>query len=482
MKNKIMLIITFLILFIFGAASANAENNQKIVVGLDINVPPIGFLDSNGDIIGFDIDIAKETFKILGKEVFFQPIDWDAKELELSTGKIDVIWNGLSYTPERAENMLLTKTYMQNNQVFIVKKGSGISNISDLNQKTVCVQKGSSGETALKNSDMSKNFKNITTLENMVNCLNEVRLSKTDATLADEVTARYYLAKNNLESEFEILSEPLSTENYVVAVKNGNETLKNEIEYGLGKIIENGTAENISKKWFGKDIICFENAGQNSNESKNKNDNFQTQLLGGLTETLKLFAICFIFSFPIGIVLAFLRRLKFVPLRFLIDVYTNVMRGTPLLLQIFFMFYGLPIMFPSLKITDRFLIGVISFVLNYAAYFTEIFRGGLKSIDKNQLEAIKVLQIPKFTAIFKIILPQMFKVCLPSVCNETVSLVKDTALIFSIGIVELLTSAKSIVNETANITAYIVAFLIYLAICTTINLIFKWVENRLKFE
>lgn len=201
MKNKIMLIITFLILFTtFGVtSSANAENNQKIVVGLDINVPPMGFLDSNGDIIGFDIDLAKETFKILGKEVIFQPIDWDAKELELNTGKIDVIWNGLSYTPERAKNMLLTKTYMQNNQVFIVKKDSGISNISDLNQRTVCVQKGSSGETSLKNSDISKNFKNITTLENMVNCLNEVRLSKTDATLTDEVTARYYLAKNNLE-------------------------------------------------------------------------------------------------------------------------------------------------------------------------------------------------------------------------------------------------------------------------------------------
>lgn len=480
MKNKIILIITFLILFAFGASSVNAENNQEIVVGLDINVPPMGFLDSNGNIMGFDIDLAKETFKVLGKEITFQPIDWDSKELELSTGKIDVIWNGLSYTPERAKNMLLTKTYMQNNQVFIVKKGSGISDISDLNQKTVCVQKGSSGETALKNSDVGKNFKNITTLENMVNCLSEVRLLKTDTTLADEVTARYYLAKNNLESEFEILSDPLSTENYVVAVKNGNETLKNEIEYGLTKIIENGVAENISKKWFGKNIICFENSEQTSSNSKNKNDSFQTQLLGGLLETLKLFIVCFILSFPIGIILAFLR--KFGPLKFLIDIYTNIMRSTPLLLQIFFMFYGLPIMFPNLKITDRFLIGVTSFVLNYAAYFTEIFRGGLKSIDKNQLEAIKVLQIPKFTAIFKIILPQMFKVCLPSVCNETVSLVKDTALIFSIGIVELLTSAKSIVNETANITAYIATFLIYLAICTTINLIFKWVENKLKFE
>ena len=308
MKNKIILIITFLILFAFGASSVNAENNQEIVVGLDINVPPMGFLDSNGNITGFDIDLAKETFKVLGKEITFQPIDWDSKELELSTGKIDVIWNGLSYTPERAKNMLLTKTYMQNNQVFIVKKGSGISDISDLNQKTVCVQKSSSGETALKNSDVGKNFKNITTLENMVNCLSEVRLLKTDTTLADEVTARYYLAKNNLESEFEILSDPLSTENYVVAVKNGNETLKNEIEYGLTKIIENGVAEKSNKKWFGKNIICFENAEQTSSNSKNKNDSFQTQLLGGLLETLKLFIVCFILSFPIGIILAFLRK------------------------------------------------------------------------------------------------------------------------------------------------------------------------------
>ena len=102
----------------------------------------MGFLDSNGEIIGLDVDLAKATFKSIGTEVIFQPIDWDSKELELNTNKIDIIWNGMSYTPERAENMLVTKAYMQNNQVFIVKSDSNIFNLNDLNNKIICVQKG----------------------------------------------------------------------------------------------------------------------------------------------------------------------------------------------------------------------------------------------------------------------------------------------------------------------------------------------------
>ena len=317
----------------------------------------------------------------------------------------------------------------------------------------------------------------------MVSCLNEVRLSKSDASLVDEVTAKYYLNKNNALSEFKILDRPLSTENYVIAVKIGNESLKSQIEEGLNNTIKTNKAKEISEKWFGENIVCFENTDENTKKEANQNyENTYLALSKGLTETLKLFFVCFIFSCPLGTVLAFLRNSSFKPLKFIIDSYTAIMRGTPLLLQIFFAFYGLPIIFPSLRLTDRFLIGACSFILNYTAYFTEIFRGGLKSIDKGQTEAIKALQIPKFKAIFKIILPQMFKVCLPAVCNETISLVKDTALIFSIGVVEFLTAAKNIVNKTANITAYIAVFVIYLLICLLINIIFKFTESKLKFE
>ena len=206
------------------------------------------------------------------------------------------------------------------------------------------------------------------------------------------------------------------------------------------------------------------------------------ELLRGLLVTLKLFAVCWIFSIPLGLLLCFVRRgrLKFV--KVLIDIYIWVMRGTPLLLQVFFLFYGLPLIFPALQMNDRFLVGVFAFILNYAAYFAEIFRGGLKNVDKGQFESIKVLKIPKLKATFRIIIPQMLRVCLPSICNESVALVKDTALIFSIGVIELLTTAKNIVNASADIFAYVLAAAMYLLICSLVNLIFKILEKKLKFE
>ncbi len=228
--------------------------------------------------------------------------------------------------------------------------------------------------------------------------------------------------------------------------------------------------------------MCLNEVENNKKVSEKENKNIYFELFNGLSATLKLFLICLIFSIPLGMILCFLRSLKIKLLKWLIDVYVWIIRGTPLLLQIFFLFYGVPILFPNFPVNDRFLIGSVAFIFNYAAYFAEIFRGSLKGIDKGQWEAIKVLQIPKIKAVFKIIIPQAFRVCLPSICNETVTLVKDTALIFSIGVIELLSTAKNIVNMNANITAYIIVAGIYLAICSIVNLVFKFLENRLKFE
>lgn len=146
--------------------------------------------------------------------------------MELNTGKIDVIWNGLSYTPERAENMLLTKSYMQNRQVIITKSDSKINSLDVLKEKSICVQKGSTGLTALKNSNVGKLAKSIVEIDSMVDCLNEVKLNKTDATVVDEVVAKYYLNKNSIQSQFKTLNEEISTEDYIVAVKKGNIELK----------------------------------------------------------------------------------------------------------------------------------------------------------------------------------------------------------------------------------------------------------------
>jgi len=474
MKNKFLSLILLFIGF-FSCIPINAQ--ESVVLGFDPNVPPMGFIDQDGNYVGFDLDLAKEIFESQNISVKFQPIDWDSKEMELNSGNIDLIWNGLSYTPEREQNMLLTKAYMKNRQVVIVKNNSDISKLDDLKNKNVCVQKGSTGAESFYNSEISKKCRQIVDLPDMVSCLNEVNVETSDATIVDESVARYYLNQNSLQDKFKILDEEISTEDYVIAVKKGNDNLKNKIENGLSEIIVSGKAKEISEKWFGKDVICFDDKSEKE-KTKKESSNIFSSLSKGLLQTLKLFSVCLIFSIPLGLILCLLRSSNI--LKIIIDLYTWIMRGTPLLLQIFFIFYGIPLIF-GLKFNDRFLIGAIAFILNYAAYFAEIFRGGLKSIGKGQYEAIQVLQIPRLKAIKKIIVPQVLKVSLPSLCNECVTLVKDTALIFCIGITELLIATKNIVNSSANVSAYAITAGIYLLICSVINVIFKLWESKVKY-
>lgn len=491
MKNKVLwlLLCIFLLIFNFSnSAFCFAKDDEVITIGLDINLPPIGFLDSNGKTVGFDVELAKAAFESIGKRVKFQPIDWGAKESELESRRIDVIWNGLTYTKERNEMWLLTSPYMENQQVFIVKNGSNISSLEDLKNKTICVQKGSSVEDELIDNEIGRKSKQIITSASMLDCLNEVRFDKSDAALIDSVMAKYYLKQNNMSKDFKILNEAFTKEYDVIAVRKSDINLKNEIEEGLRKIISSGKAREISEKWFGEDILCFEKNSTSENEefkakdAINRKDNILKGVLDGTFVTLKLFLFSLIFSLPLGFILCLFRRFNLKFLNILIDLYTLVIRGTPLLLQIFFIFYGIPLLIPAFKMNSRFFVGTIAFILNYAAYFSEIFRGGLNSISVGQWDAIKVLRIPNFRAIKRIVLPQALKACLPSICNETVSLVKDTSLIFSIGLVELLTATKNAVNVTANVSIYAIAALVYLAICFFINILFKFLENKINYE
>lgn len=456
---------------------------NEIVVGLDVNVPTMGFINENNEIVGFDIDLAKEAF--CDKKIIFQPIDWDSKELELNSGKIDVIWNGLSQTPEREQNMLLTKTYMKNRQIVIVNKNSKIENIEDLKDKVVCVQKGATGAEAFKKHKISEQVKEIIELENMINCLNEVETLKSDATVVDEVIAKYYLNKKGFAENFKILNQEISIENYAIAVKKDNFELKNEIENRLSALDKSGKGAEISRKWFGSNLLFQEDLQTVSSEAQPRSENLSFDpIVQGLWVTLKIFLMTVIFSIPLGLILCVMQNSRNKILKSLIKIYTNVMRGTPLLLQLFFVFYGLPyvpIIGEYLTIKDRFLAGAITFVLNYAAYFGEIFRSGFLGIDKGQKDAAQVLGFSKTQTLFKILLPQVLRITLSTICNECVTLVKDTALIFAIGVPELLSNTKNLVNSTANVISYVITGAIYLMICMVLVQIFKKLERKFSF-
>ena len=201
-------------------------------------------------------------------------------------------------------------------------------------------------------------------------------------------------------------------------------------------------------------------------------------LLNGASMTLQVFALVLIFSIPLGIVVAFALQVRWKPLHYLIDLYIWVMRGTPLLLQLIFIYYVLP----SIGIRlDRFPAAVIAFVLNYAAYFTEIFRGGIETIPKGQYEAAKVLKFGSFDTVRYIILPQVTKIVLPSVFNEIMSLVKDTSLVYALGISDLILASRTAANRDASLVPMFLAGAIYLIMIGLVTIIAKKLEKKYSY-
>jgi len=199
-------------------------------------------------------------------------------------------------------------------------------------------------------------------------------------------------------------------------------------------------------------------------------------LLAGAWVTVKLFFWTLLFSLPLGLPFALGSSSRIWPIRALCRAYVFVFRGTPLLLQLFFFYFFLPIAFDITM--DAFTTGVITFILNYAAYFAEIYRGGINGIDKGQYEAAHALGLSKRQTMFGIILPQTFRIILPPVSNEAIVLVKDTALVSVIAVSELMKASRGAVNRDVDMTAYILAAVIYLLMTLLLTILSNYLEKR----
>ena len=206
------------------------------------------------------------------------------------------------------------------------------------------------------------------------------------------------------------------------------------------------------------------------------------QLLWGMVTSVEIFLLTLLFSLPLGLVIAWGRMSKFTPLRWLMKTYISIMRGTPLMLQLIVVFFAPYYVFGvSLSSDFRFIAVIIAFTINYAAYFAEIYRGGIESINSGQYEAAQVLGYSKLETFFIIIMPQVFKVILPSVTNEVITLVKDTSLSFVIAIPEMFTVAKQIAAADSSIAALLVAGLFYYIFKILVAFTMEHLENRLDY-
>lgn len=229
----------------------------KFVVGLDATFAPMGFTDENGNIVGFDIDLAKAVAEKMGVSVEFLPIDWDSKSMELASGTIDVIWNGFSISDERKKEVLFTDPYLTTGQVVVVKSDSAIAKKADLAGKKVALQDGSTSEEALKADKETYDSigdSNISRFKENTQVLMEVEAGRADAAVIDEIFVRYYLAKEGMTDKFKVLDESFADEDYGVGGRLSDVSFMTALNDAIKACISDGTASKYSQEWFGEDM------------------------------------------------------------------------------------------------------------------------------------------------------------------------------------------------------------------------------------
>nr|WP_244610102.1 amino acid ABC transporter substrate-binding protein [Lampropedia puyangensis] len=235
------------------APAQDAKAATTIVVGLDDNFPPMGFRDEKNEIVGFDIDMAREVAKRLNINAQFRPIDWSAKEAELNSKRVDVLWNGLTITEERKKHIGFTAPYMENHQIIVVSAKSDITNKAGLAGKVVGAQEGSSAVDAINKDEAAKTFKQLKTFGDNITAMMDLGTGRLDAVVLDEVVGRYYVAKR--ASEFKVLQDHFGTEEYGVGTRKDDAELLKKLDDTLAGMKKDGTAQKISEQWFGANVI-----------------------------------------------------------------------------------------------------------------------------------------------------------------------------------------------------------------------------------
>lgn len=262
MKNKLAGLMMGIVVVVFLGACGNettaneaatGQNDDTLIVGLDDTFAPMGFRDNNGDIVGFDIDLANEVGERIGKEMEFQSIDWAMKETELNAGNIDLIWNGYTITDERAEKVAFSTPYMENSQIIVVLEDSEIQTKEDLERKTVAAQQSSSAVDAIlaDESNIAESFNNgeIVQYPSNNDVFNDLASERSDAIVVDETLGRYYM-KQNEDIDYRVLEDSFGEEEYAVGLRKEDSELKKEIDQALSEIIDEGIFDQIYDKWF----------------------------------------------------------------------------------------------------------------------------------------------------------------------------------------------------------------------------------------
>lgn len=471
--------------------SQSAPAVTTLTVATEPTFPPFEFqAEEGGGLQGFDIDLFNAIGEAVGVDIQFEGLPFDGIIPALQSRTIDAAISGITITAERAKTVDFSSPYFKAGLAIAVRESNtDINSFDSLAGKRLAVQIGTTG--ALE----AKKIPNVTVTEfdSAVLALQELVNGKVDAVVNDAPVTLFAIQQAGLKG-VKVVGELLTEEFYGIALpqNSSNQALVN---HGLFKIIASGDYNAIYRKWFGVappvlPLVAPAMVGtveELATASSTEQQSVWLQLLKNLPQgavITVLLTACSVFLGMIGgTLVAFALISPNALIRNIFRVYVEFFRGTPMLVQLFIIYFGLPALFQGMGLEwslDRFPAAVIALSLNVAAYLAEIIRGGIQSIDRGQWEACQSLGMSPVQTMQDVIFPQAFRRILPPLGNEFITLIKDTSLTAVIGFVELFRQGQLIVASTYQaFEVYIAVALVYLLLTSVSSFGFKQLELRM---
>jgi len=447
-KFRAMLVAAIAIAFSLIAIASYAQANKTLTLATSPDYPPYEFKDtavSGNEIIGFDIDIAKYITKELGYELKVVGMDFNGLIPALQAGRADLVMAGMTPTAERKKNVDFSDLYYEAQNTIVAKKGSNLTKAEDLTGKKVGVQLGSIQQEAVKKMAGVQ----LAPLNRIPDIIQEVKSNRLAAGVIEDTVATGYAAAN---PDLEFNTIPNTEESgSAIAFPKGSRLVP-EFNRILQQMKASGQIQELANKWFSRPIAQAEPAQANQPAVAPK---FGLDfgkivpslpyILSGIWVTLTFTLLSAFLGFLWGIVLSLFKISSIKPLFWFATAYTSIFRGTPLILQLTLVYFATP-QLTGYNISAL-QAGVITFFLNSGAYISETIRAGIQAVDKGQKEAAESLGVPYKQMMGDIILPQALKNILPALVNESIALLKDSALVSVIGVEDLLRRATIVGAE-----------------------------------
>lgn len=455
------------------------QATKTLRVGMEGTFKPYGFHDDSGNLVGIEVDIARQLADILGVKVEFVETKWDSLIAGLGSGRYDVILNNITATPERRAAYDFSIPYLRDQGRVAVRKGVEVTSLADVKGKRAAQTPTSNFGKAI--ADLGAE---IVPIEGFAQAAELLNSGRADVTANSLITFVTYL-KEHPDANFTLLPEPLGEPSLAsVMMPKGSPRLAAAITAALQKMMDDGALTKIYTTWVGEDLTPtaaeIAHAAPEASAVSNRSQlaiawKALPELLGAtLKVTIPLSVISFLLALVIASVAVAARLSRFAIARAIAFLYVWIFRGTPLLVQLFIVFFGLPRLGLTL---DAWTAAIITFSLNTGAYAAEAIRGGVASIPKGQYEAARVLGLSPWAMTRHVVAPQALRIATPALGNDFIDLFKGSSLVSTITLADVFLRGQQIVATNFEpLTIYLVVAAIYLVIVS----ILTWLQSRIE--